>query len=96
MNLIPLSNHVIVKRDEAEGVSKGGIVLPEKSKEKPQRGKVLSVGPGKPTEDGSSNYKMSVKAGDSVIFSAYAGHEFDLEGQKVQVMTEDDILAIVQ
>ena len=95
MKLTPLADKVIVKRLEAETKTKGGIVLPDTAKEKPKRGKVLAVGPGR-TLDSGEVVKPSVKAGDEVIFSSYAGTEITVDGEEMLIMGQDDILAILR
>jgi chaperonin GroES len=95
MNLKPLGNKVVVQRLESEGKTKGGIVLPDTAKEKPKEGKILSVGEGKFLDNGTRQ-KPSVKKGDRVIFSSYAGTEVKVDGQEYLVMSEDDILAVVE
>jgi chaperonin GroES len=95
MNLKPLGDRVVVEREEAKDKTAGGIVLPDTAKDKPQKGKVLAVGDGRITKDGKRR-ELQVKAGDSVLFTSYAGDEFKLEGdKKVLLMREDDILAVV-
>jgi chaperonin GroES len=93
--LRPLGDKILIKRLEAESKTKSGIVLPDSAKEKPKRGKVLSVGEGKRLENGS-RAPVSVKKGDEVIFSSYAGTELKLDGEELMIMSEDDILAIVE
>jgi chaperonin GroES len=95
MKIRPLADRVIVQRLEAESVTSGGIVLPDSAKEKPQRGKVVSVGKGKVLEDGSLG-KMQVKKGNSVLFSSYAGTEVKIDGKEYLIMNESDIMAIVE
>lgn len=95
MKLTPLGDRVVVKRVEAEETTKGGIVLPDSAKEKPQRGKVVAIGPGK-TLDSGELVKPSVKKGDEVIFSSFAGTEFTVDGDEVLIMSQDDILAVVE
>ncbi len=95
MNFKPLGDRVVVEREEAKGVTAGGIVLPDTAKDKPQKGKVLAVGDGRITKDGKRR-ELQVKAGDQVLFTSYAGDEFKLEGdKKVLLMREDDILAVI-
>jgi len=94
MKIRPLADRVIVKRLEAESVTAGGIVLPDSAQEKPQRGKVVSVGAGKILDDGSLG-KMQVKKGDSVLFSSYAGSEVKIDGKEYLIMSESDIMAIL-
>ncbi|NLG97374.1 MAG: co-chaperone GroES [Chloroflexi bacterium] len=93
-NLKPLGSRVVVEPLESEEVTAGGIVLPETAKEKPQRGKVLSVGPGDRDEDGN-RIAMDVEVGDTVLFAKYAGTEIKMNGQKLLILRESDLLAIV-
>lgn len=95
MKIRPLADRVIAQRVEAESVTAGGIVLPDSAKEKPQRGKVVSVGEGKILEDGSIG-KMQVKKGDQVLFSSYAGTEVKIDGKEYLIMSESDIMAILE
>ncbi|WP_457570478.1 co-chaperone GroES [Desulfovulcanus sp.] len=95
MNLKPLHDRVLVKRLEEEEVTKGGIIIPDTAKEKPIKGEVVAVGPGKVADDGKT-IPMSVKAGDKVLFNKYAGTEVKIEGVEHLVMREDDILAIIE
>jgi len=88
----PLGDRVVIKPIPKEEVSKGGIVLPDTAKEKPQEGKVIAVGPGRLTEDGN-RIAMDVKKGDKVLYSKYAGTEFKLNGEELIIMREGDILA---
>ena len=88
----PLGDRVVIKPTPKEEVSKGGIVLPDTAKEKPQEGKIIAVGPGRLTEDGK-RIAMEVKKGDKVIYSKYAGTEFKLEDEELVIMREGDILA---
>jgi len=88
----PLGDRVVIKPTPTEEVSKGGIVLPDTAKEKPQEGKIVAVGPGRLTEDGK-RIAMEVKKGDKVIYSKYAGTEFKLEDEELVIMREGDILA---
>ena len=94
MKLKPLSDKVIVKRVEAETKTKGGIVLPDTAKEKPKRGKILAVGEGRRTDKGEL-VKPSVKVGDEVIFSSFAGSEITVDDDELLIMGQDDILAIL-
>ena len=94
-NLRPLGDKILVKRVEAETKTKSGIVLPDSAKEKPKRGKILAVGTGKRLDDGTTA-AMSVKKGDEVIFTSYAGTEIKLDGDEVMIMSEDDVLAVVE
>ena len=95
MKIRPLADKVIVERIEAENKTAGGIVLPDSAKEKPQRGKVLSVGEGKLLDDGSRS-KMQVKKGDEVLFTSYAGTEVKLDGKEYMIMDESDIMAVIE
>jgi len=88
----PLGDRVVIKPLPKEEVSKGGIVLPDTAKEKPQEGKIIAVGPGKLSEDGK-RIAMEVKVGDKVLYSKYAGTEFKLDDEEVIILRESDILA---
>ena len=94
MNLKPLGDRVVIEPLEQEEVTASGIVLPETAKEKPQKGKILAVGPGARDEEGK-RIAMDVKPGDSVLFAKYAGTEINIESKKVLILKETDILAIV-
>lgn len=93
--LRPLGDKVLVKRIEAESKTKSGIVLPDTAKEKPKRGKVVAVGEGRRLENGQ-RAPMSVRKNDEVIFGGYAGQELKLDGEEYLIMSEDEILAIVE
>lgn len=95
MSLKPLGNRVVVEPEEQEEITAGGIVLPETAKEKPQKGTILSVGPGERDEDGK-RIPMDVAKGDKVLFAKYAGTEIKVEGQKLLILKESDLLAIVE
>ncbi|HDP23866.1 MAG TPA: co-chaperone GroES [Deltaproteobacteria bacterium] len=95
MNVRPLQDRILVKRIEEEEKTKGGIIIPDTAKEKPQMGKVIAVGGGKKTEDGKV-IPVDVKAGDKVLFSKYAGTEIKIEGEELLIMREDDILGVIQ
>jgi chaperonin GroES len=92
--LRPLDDRVVVKPVEAEERTAGGIVLPDTAKEKPQRGKVVSIGPGKLLENGQRG-SLSVSIGDEVIYGKYSGTDIELEGDEVKILRETDILAKV-
>lgn len=94
MSLKPLNDRVLVKRLESEEKTAGGLYIPDTAKEKPSRGEIIAVGPGKHAEDGKL-IPMSVKKGDQVLFNKYAGTEVKLDGEEHLVMREDDILAII-
>jgi len=92
ISLNPLDDRVVIKRLEAEEKTAGGIVLPDSAKEKPQKGEVLAVGPGKLLDSGK-RAPVEVKAGDTVLFGKYSGNEIELDGQEVVIVRMDDILA---
>jgi len=94
MKIRPLADKVLVQRIEADSVTSGGIVLPDSAKEKPQRGKVVSVGEGKLLKDGGRG-KMQVKKGDSVLFTSYAGSDIKIDGKEYLIMDESGIMAII-
>jgi chaperonin GroES len=94
IKLVPLGDRVVVKRAEAETKTAGGIVLPDSAKDKPQRGDVLSVGEGHVKSNGTK-VSLTVKPGDQVIFSSYAGDEFKVGDETYLLMRESDILAII-
>jgi chaperonin GroES len=94
MKVVPLGDKVVVKRLEAEETTAGGIVLPDTAKEKPQQGRVLSVGDGRLLSDGTRADRQ-VSEGDRVLFSNYAGTEVAVDGEQLLIMSEDEILAIV-
>ena len=91
----PLGDKVLIKRIEAEAVTAGGIVLPETAKEKPKRGRVQAVGDGKLLDTGERG-KLTVKKGDEVLFTSYAGTEIKIDGEEFIIMDESDILAVVE
>jgi chaperonin GroES len=91
----PLNNRLIVKRIEEEERTSGGIIIPDSAKEKPQQGNVIAAGPGKRDESGK-RIAMEVKAGDRVLFSKYGGTEVKLDGEEHLIISEDDVLAILE
>ena len=95
MNVVPLNDKILVKRLEAEEKTAGGIVLPDTAKEKPKQGKILSMGDGKLLDSGK-RAAFQVKEGDRVLFTSYAGNEVTLDGEEYLIMTEDDILAVME
>ena len=95
MKLVPLDDRVVIKQSEAEEKSTGGIILPDTAKEKPQRGKVVAVGPGKMNDDGKRS-EMSVKKGDEVIYAKYLGNDVEIEGVKYVILHENDILGVIE
>ena len=92
--LKPLGDRIIAKATSAEEVTKGGIVLPDTAKEKPQEGEVIAVGPGKLLDSGKL-VPMDVKVGDKVIFAKYGGTEIKIEGEEFIILRQDDVLAIL-
>ncbi len=95
MKIRPLADKVLVQRLEAETKTTGGIVLPYSAQEKPQRGKIISVGDGKVLDDGTVR-KLQVKKGDMVLFTSYAGTEVKIDGKEYLIMSESDIMAIIE
>ncbi len=93
MKLRPLHDRVIVKRLEEEKKSAGGIIIPDNATEKPVRGEILAVGPGK-KDDSGKNIALDVKVGDVVLFGKYSGSEVKVDGQDLLVMREDDVIAV--
>jgi len=94
ISLKPLGNRVVIEPLEQEEITAGGIVLPETAKEKPQKGSVLSIGPGE-RDDKGKYIPMDVKEGDTVLFAKYAGTEIKVDGKKLLILRESDLLAIV-
>ena len=95
LKLKPLGGRVIVEPIEQEEMTAGGIILPETAKEKPQEGKILAAGPGDRDEDGE-RIPMEVKVGDKVLYAKYSGTEVKVDGKKLLILRESDILAIVE
>ena len=95
MKIRPLADKVLVKRLEAANKTAGGIVLPDTAKEKPQKGKVVSVGQGKLLDDGTRQ-KMQLKAGDTILFTSYAGTEVKVSNTEYLIMDQADIMAIIE
>jgi chaperonin GroES len=95
MNIRPLHDKIIVKRIEAPQVTKGGIVIPDTVKEKPQEGRVVAVGPGRILEDGKVR-PLEVKKGSRVLFSKYGGTDIKINGEEHVILDENDVLAIVE
>lgn len=95
MKVKPLNDRVLVQRTEEMAVTKGGIYIPDTAKEKPVEGKIIAVGPGK-MSDAGTRMTPTVKEGDRVLFSKYAGSEIKVEGEEYLMMREDDILAIIE
>jgi chaperonin GroES len=94
MSVRPLHDRIIVKRVEEESKSKGGIIIPDTAKEKPQEGRVVAVGPGR-NEDGKV-IKLDVKAGDRILFGKYSGTEIKLDGEEHIIMREEDVLGVIE
>lgn len=94
LNLRPLDDRVVVKPTEAESTTAGGIVLPDSAKEKPQRGTIVAVGPGKLLDSGNRG-ELSVKVGDLVIYGRYGGSDIEVDGEEMKILRESDILAKV-
>jgi chaperonin GroES len=95
MAIRPLGDRILVKRIKEEEKTKGGIIIPDTAKEKPQEGKVVAVGKGKKTEDGKV-IALDVKAGDKILFGKYSGSEIKLEGEEHLILREDDILGVLE
>ena len=95
MKVTPLHDRAVVSRLEAEEKTKGGIIIPDTAKEKPQEGRILAVGPGKRDKDGNL-IPLEVKAGDRVLFTKWAGMEIKIDGQEHMIMKEDDILGVIE
>jgi len=93
--LTPIGDKVLVKRLEAEAKTKGGIVIPDTAKEKPKQGKVIAVGSGRMLKDGKLA-PFTVKKNDRILFSSYAGTEVKVEGEEYLLMSEDDVLAVIE
>jgi len=91
----PLSDRIVVKRLEAEDVTAGGIVLPDAAKEKPKQGEVVAVGDGVLTDDGERAV-MTLKKGDRIVFTSYAGTEVTLDNEEYLIMREEDVLGIIE
>jgi chaperonin GroES len=95
MKIRPLGDRLLVKRIEEEDKSKGGIIIPDSAKEKPQEGKVVAVGKGKMLDDGKM-VALEVKAGDRILFGKYSGTDVKIAGEEHLIMREDDVLGIVE
>jgi chaperonin GroES len=93
--LRPLGDKILVKRVEAETKTKSGIVLPDSAKEKPKRGTIIALGEGKRLENGT-RAAFNVKKGDEILFTSYAGTELKIDGEELLIMSEDDVLAVVE
>ena len=94
MKIRPLHDRILVKREEEKEVKKGGIIIPDTAKEKPQEGKVIAVGNGKVNDEGKK-VPLDVKAGDKILFGKYSGQEIKLEGEEYLIMREEEILGVL-
>ena len=95
MNLKPLQDRILVQRMEEETTTKGGIIIPDTAKEKPAEGKVVSVGNGKIGDDGK-RIPLEIKKGDRILFGKYSGTEVKIEGEEYLIMSESDVLGIIE
>ena len=95
MKVVPLGENVVVRRIEADDKTAGGIVLPDSAQEKPQQGRVLSIGDGRLLADGT-RASVQVNEGDRIVFGSYAGAEVIVDGEELLIMSEDEILAVVE
>jgi chaperonin GroES len=94
MNVKPMEDRVLLKPMEAETKTSGGIIIPDNAKEKPQKGEVVAVGPGKTTDKGQK-IEMTLKKGDKVLYGKYSGTEITIEGQEYLITRESDVLAVI-
>ena len=95
MKIRPLYDHIVVKRIEEQETVKGGIIIPDTAKEKPQEGEVMAVGRGKRLEDGNV-VPLNVQAGDRILFGKYSGSEIKVDGEEFLIMREDDVLGVIE
>jgi len=95
MKIRPLQDRILVKRIEGEETTKGGIIIPDTAKEKPQEGKIVAVGKGKLSDDGTVT-PLDVKKGDKILFSKYSGTEVNIEGEEHLIIREDDVLGVIE
>jgi len=98
MNLQPIGDRIIIRREESDAKSAGGIIIPDAAKQKPQRGVILAVGPGKPNKKTGERTAMQLKVGDKVLFTSWAGDEYKdrKSAGEVLVMHEEDVLAVIE
>ena len=96
LKLKPLGSRVVIKALEREEMTKSGLVLPDTAKEKPQEGKVLAVGPGDRHPDTGERIKVELKEGDRILFQKYAGTEFKLDDEELLILSEKDVLALIE
>lgn len=94
LKIRPLDDRVVVEPFEAEERTRGGIVLPDSAREKPQMGKVIATGPGKLLEKSGERGKMSLKVGDAIFYGKYSGTEVEIDGEKYVILRESDVLAV--
>ena len=94
MKIRPLQDHILVRRIDEEEKTKGGIIIPDTAKEKPQEGSVIAAGKGKVSEDGKV-HRLDVKKGDRILFSKYSGTEVNIEGEEHLIIREDDVLGVI-
>jgi chaperonin GroES len=95
MKVRPLHDRILVRRIEGEEKTKGGLIIPDTAKEKPQEGKVIAAGKGKVTDDGELR-PLDVQKGDRILFGKYSGTEIELEGEEHLIIREDDVLAVLE
>ncbi len=95
MKVKPLQDRIVVKRIEEEEKTKGGIIIPDAAKEKPQEGRVIAIGDGKILENGQRS-PLSVKVGDKILFGKYSGTEIKIDGDEHLILREDDVLAVIE
>ena len=95
MNLSPLHDRILIKRIEEKEAAKGGIIIPDSAKEKPQEGEVIAVGNGKKTEDGNI-IPLDVKAGDRILFGKYSGAEIKMDDEEFLILKEEEVLGIIE
>jgi len=95
MKVVPLHDRIVVSRIESEEKTKGGIIIPDTAKEKPQEGKIIAVGPGKLDKEGK-RIPPDIKSGDRILFTKWAGTELKLDDQEYMIMKEDDILCVIE
>ena len=95
MKIRPLHDRILVKRQEEKEMKKGGIIIPDSAKEKPQEGKVIAVGNGKVTDDGKK-ITLDVKTGDRILFGKYSGSEVTLDNEEYMILREEDVLCILE
>ena len=95
MNLRPLADRLVVKPLEQGEVKQGGIIIPDTAKEKPEKGEVVAIGPGKLSDEGKRT-PLEVKKGDKILFGKYAGQEIKVDGQELMILREEDVMAVIE